>query len=174
MLTPEQINELKLTKYPAPILRQLTQPIDKLDTWVKQLAIKMIELMYLHNGVGLAGNQAGVPLQIFVANPTAERGNELVLINPKIVDAEGWQEAEEGCLSLPEIYGTIRRQQRVIVEATNLSGKQIELEATDLMARIIQHEIDHLTGKLIYQRMSTVGKLAARRQLKNLEQQINN
>lgn len=170
MLTVEQINELTVVKYPDPVLKQMAKKIETLDTWVEKLARKMIELMHEHRGVGLAGNQVGLPLQIFVANPTVERGNELVLINPEIMDETGWQEAEEGCLSLPDISGNIRRRSRLIIEATDLDGNRIELETDELLARIMQHEIDHLAGTLIIQRMSPVARLAARRQVRMLEE----
>jgi peptide deformylase len=171
MLTAGQIEELTLVKYPAAVLNEPARRVENLDTWVERLALKMIELMYEHRGVGLAGNQVGLPLQIFVANPLVERGNELVLINPEIVEEAGWLEVEEGCLSLPAIFGKVRRRQRVIIEATDLKGNLIELDTQDLLARIMQHEIDHLTGTLILQRLSPVAKLAARRQIKNLEEE---
>lgn len=170
MLTVEQINELTVVKYPDPVLKQMAKKIETLDTWVEKLARKMIELMHEHRGVGLAGNQVGLPLQIFVVNPIVERGNELVLINPEIMDETGWQEAEEGCLSLPDISGNIRRRSRLIIEATDLDGNRIELETDELLARIMQHEIDHLAGTLIIQRMSPVARLAARRQVRMLEE----
>ncbi|NLX06904.1 MAG: peptide deformylase [Phycisphaerae bacterium] len=170
MLTAEEIDQLTLVKYPDPVLAETAKPIEKLDTWVEQLAQKMIQLMHEFRGVGLAGNQVGLALAIFTYNPSGEEGDDHALINPEIVDEEGWAEAEEGCLSLPEIYGKVRRRQRVILEATDLTGNRREIEATDLTARIFQHETDHLRGTLIVQRMSVVGKLAARRQLKMMEE----
>jgi len=169
MLTLEQINDLTLVKYPHPALQQEAKRIERLDTWVEQLALKMIELMHRHHGVGLAANQVGVALQVFVANPTTERGKELVLVNPEIVDATGWEEHEEGCLSLPDIRGKIRRRQKVVVEATDLAGNRRVIDTNNLLARIVQHETDHLAGTLILRRMSAVARLAARRQIKKLE-----
>lgn len=170
MLTAEQIDNLELVKYPAQALQVESQRIEQLDTWVERLARKMISLMYEHQGVGLAANQVGLTIQMFVANPTRERDDELILINPQIVDEIGWQENEEGCLSLPEVFGKVRRREKVIIEATDLDGKRVEHSGDSLLARIFQHEIDHLSGTLIMQRMSSIAKLAVRRQVKHLEQ----
>ncbi len=169
MLSDEQIGELTIVKYPAEILRQPAKKIDALDSWVETLACKMIDLMHEARGVGLAGNQVGLPMRIFIYNSTLEEGDDHVLINAEIVDEQGWQESDEGCLSLPEIYGNVRRRNRVIVEGIDLSGKTVELEATEFLARIMQHEIDHLDGTLIFQRMSPMSKLSVRRQLKDME-----
>lgn len=171
MLTSEQISELTVVRYPAASLSQRANRIEHLDAWVQQLAAKMIDLMHAHRGVGLAGNQVGLPLQIFTYNSTCEPGEDSVLINPEIIDESGWTESEEGCLSLPDVSGTIRRRRHVVVEGIDLSGRKVTLPADDLLARIMQHEMDHLHGTLICQRMSPVGKLAVRGQLKHLEDQ---
>ncbi len=171
-LNKEQINELKIIHYPHPVLKQRAEPIVEINDTVEQLVLKMIDLMYQYKGVGLAANQVAVPLRVFVANPTCEKGDELVFINPEIIEENGWAEAEEGCLSVPQIYTTIRRRKKIVVVATDISGKQFEIPADDLLARIIQHETDHLYGKTIVDRMSPLAKLSNRRQLKLLEEQL--
>ncbi len=171
-LDREQIKRLKIIHYPHPVLKQQAERIEQIDENIEQLILKMLDLMYEYKGVGLAANQVAVPLSVFVANPTGEKGNELVFINPEIVEELGWAEAEEGCLSVPQIYTKIRRRKRIVAVATDLSGKQFEMPAEDLLARIIQHETDHLHGKTIVERMSPIAKLANRRQLKLLEEQL--
>ncbi len=169
ILKNEFIQHLEIVKYPRKVLRQTAEPVERFDDALEQLALKMIELMHQHKGVGLAANQVGVPLRLFVVNPTGEPGNDLVLINLEFTDATGWAEAEEGCLSLPQVYGQVRRHDKVTIQASDLQGKRFELHADQLLARVLQHENDHLDGKLIIDRMTTVGKLSNRRQLKYLE-----
>jgi len=169
ILDTEQIENLHLVVYPHKALSQAAEEIENLDTWVEALVAKMVNLMNHYRGVGLAANQVGIPLRLFVANPTAEAGNELVLINPRIVDERGWVENEEGCLSVPQITAKIKRREKCVIEATQLSGKQITASADGLLARIYQHEIDHLDGRLILNRMSPMAKLANRRQIRYLE-----
>ncbi len=163
------LDELGIVYYPHPALRQRAKHIDEIDESIEKLARKMVELMYANKGVGLAANQVGVPVRLFVANPTGEKGNELIFVNPEIVEANGWAEAEEGCLSLPQIYGNVRRNKTVIIVATDLAGARREMKVTDLLARIVQHESDHLDGRLIVDRFSVLAKMSCRSRLKELE-----
>jgi len=172
IIDKEQINNLKIIHYPHPVLRQQAQRIEQIDESIEKLVLKMLELMYQYKGVGLAANQVAIPVRLFVANPTCEPGNEMVFINPKIMETAGWAEAEEGCLSVPQIYTKIRRRQKIVAVATDLNGKQFEIPANDLLARIVQHETDHLDGKTIVDRMSPLAKISHRRQLKLLEDQL--
>ena len=166
----EQIDNLHIVHYPHPVLRQVADEIRNIDQNIEQLVLKMIELMYQNRGVGLAANQVGIPLRLFVANPTGERGKELVFINPQIVETNGWAESEEGCLSVPQIQTNIRRQQKVTVRAIDLKEHPFEVPAEGLLARIVQHENDHINGKTILDRMSRIARMAHRRQIKYLEQ----
>ena len=120
-------------------------------------------------GVGLAGPQAGISLRIFVASPDTSRANAKVYINPTINPAGTVEAIEEGCLSLPDVYGKIRRHNKCTVTATGLDGKEFVEEADGLLARILQHEFDHLEGILVANRMGTVAKIAARKRLKDLQ-----
>jgi peptide deformylase len=166
----EQIQQLEIVKYPHPVLRQDAETITEFDDNLQQLVLKMIELRSSNNGVGLAAPQVGLPLRLFVVNPTGEAGDEIVFINVEFLDGIGWAEDEEGCLSLPQIYGKVRRRQKVTVRAQDIKGETFELQAEDLLARILQHESDHLDGKLIIDRMSAIAKLSNRRQIKYLEE----
>ena len=127
------------------VLRKKAKKVEKINTFIKNLLDDMADTMYKNNGVGLAGNQVGVLKRVIVVDD----GNGLLqLINPVITEKEGTQCGEEGCLSLPDIYGDVERAEKVKVKAQNIKGEYIEIEATGLLARIFQHEIDHLDGKL--------------------------
>lgn len=117
---------------------------------------QMLDLMYEAEGVGLAANQVDLPLRIFVANPTGERGEgeELVLINPELQLPKGSETGQEGCLSLPGLYGQVKRPKSIRVSAYDLSGKPIERVVDGFLARVMQHENDHLDGVLFFDRMS--------------------
>jgi len=168
-LTREQIEQLEIVKYPQPVLRQTARKVERFDENLELLVLKMIDLMHRNKGVGLAANQVGVPLRVFVASPTGQPGDDRAYINIEFLEASGWAEAEEGCLSLPQIYGNVRRNQKIKIEAWDVKGNRFEVQATDLLARILQHETDHLDGKIIIDRMNMVGKMANRRQIKYLE-----
>jgi peptide deformylase len=117
----------------------------------------MFELMYAAEGIGLAANQVGLPYRLFVLNLTGkreEKDQEHVFINPEIVKRKGTQEAEEGCLSFPKLYGQVRRSDEIVVEAFDLEGQGFELSIDDLASRAIQHETDHLDGVLFTDKLS--------------------
>ncbi len=127
------------------VLRKKAKKVEKINTFIKNLLDDMADTMYKNNGVGLAGNQVGVLKRVIVVDD----GNGLLqLINPVITEKEGTQCGEEGCLSLPDIYGDVERAEKVKVKAQNIKGEYIEIEATGLLARIFQHETDHLDGKV--------------------------
>src|SRR5262249_23505100 len=133
---------------------------------------EMIELMYAHKGLGLAGPQVGVPFQLLVLNLSGDPQNRdaaQVWLNPVILDKKGTVEDEEGCLSFPGLYQKVRRAKTVQVQAYNLQGQAMEITASDLASRAWQHEIDHLLGVLFIDKMGPVGKLASRTMLKDFE-----
>lgn len=140
--------KLLIRKDEDPILRKISKPIDKVTDRIKVLAEDMIETMHEENGVGLAGVQVGKLRQILVYDLYDEKGSK-VLINPEIVEKNGSQVAIEGCLSLPEQNGYVRRYKTICVKAMNLEEENIEFTANDFEARVIQHEMDHLRGVLI-------------------------
>ncbi len=170
-LDSEQIDQLSVVVYPHQALRQAAKEIQQIDDQIKRLAAKMFELMYAHRGVGLAATQVGIPLRLFVANPTGQSDQEMIFINPQILDESGWTEAEEGCLSVPEVHASIVRRDKFVIEGLDLSGTKTVRPVQALLARICQHEMDHLDGRLILNRMSAVAKLSNRRQIHYLEQQ---
>ena len=140
---------LKIVKYGDPVLRKKTEPVTEITDDIIQLAEDMLETMYAAPGVGLAGPQVGVSLQICVIDivPDGKR-SPIVLINPKVLSGEDKIELEEGCLSFPKIYEKVRRWNKVRVEYTDLKGNLKEVEAEGFLAKAFQHEIDHLNGKV--------------------------
>jgi peptide deformylase len=155
--------------YPDPQLRENCAPITTFDDSLAALAKRMLELMKANQGVGLAGPQVGVSKRIFVCNPTGEPGDDRVYINPEIIDLSGAAEAEEGCLSLPEVRVMMRRGRSGKIRAQDLEGNTVEAEGSDLIARIWQHEIDHLDGVLIIDRMNPTERIANKKLLAQLE-----
>jgi peptide deformylase len=129
--------------------------------------------MYVQKGVGLAANQVDLPYRFFIINPEGdpEKGQEYVFLNPVILKRSGTEEAEEGCLSFPEIYAPVKRSAKITVSAYNLAGEEVTYELNGLMARAVQHENDHLDGVLFIDRLSSTGLLSVKQALADLEQQ---
>ncbi|MBR3654646.1 MAG: peptide deformylase [Elusimicrobia bacterium] len=140
---------LKIVKYGDPVLRKKTAPVTEITDDIIQLAEDMLETMYAAPGVGLAGPQVGVSLQICVIDVVPEgKRNPIVLINPKVLSGEDKVELEEGCLSFPKIYEKVKRWNKVRVEYVDLKGNLKEVEVEGFLAKAFQHEIDHLNGKV--------------------------
>ena len=150
----------KILKWPDPSLHKACDPVKQVDSSIEELAANMAETMYAAPGVGLAANQIGNFIQLAVIDITLpeQEKNLNILINPKIVHAEGEDIIEEGCLSLPGFKVQLARPSHVVVEALDLKEKPIRIEAEGLMARALQHEIDHLHGKLFPDRLSRLKK----------------
>ncbi|HND53732.1 MAG TPA: peptide deformylase [Pirellulaceae bacterium] len=151
---------LKIIPYPHPTLRHVSKAIRRVDADLKKMVREMFDLMYEAKGVGLAANQVDLPLRLFIANLEAEagKGEELVFINPVISRPKGSEEAEEGCLSLPGLYGDVVRPKTVRINAYNLSGEELVADVSGMLARVVQHELDHLDGVLFVDRMSSTKK----------------
>lgn len=142
---------LELLKYPHPLLRQKSQNVEKIDESIEKIVHDMAETMYFNKGVGLAAPQVGISKQIL----TIDAGKGLIcLINPLLVGKEGEIQMEEGCLSFPDVSLELTRCKKVTLKGITLEGEELMLEAEDLLARIFQHEIDHLEGVLIIDRVS--------------------
>jgi peptide deformylase len=134
-----------------PVLREETRPVESFSTELQQLIDDMFETMHAAHGVGLAAPQVGRSERLTVMDV---HGQRYVLINPEIVEREGAIKWEEGCLSIPELYGDVTRAARVVVEATDREGKLFSVEGTELLGVCLQHEIDHLHGKLFIDHLS--------------------
>ncbi|MCZ2157745.1 peptide deformylase [Bartonella sp. 220] len=146
-----------LVTLPDPILREISKPVEHVDSALQQLADDMLETMYHAKGVGLAAIQIGIPLRMLVIDVSGndDAKNPLVIINPEIL----WLSEErslykEGCLSIPEYYAEVERPKRLCVRYQDREGKQTEIEADNLLATCLQHEIDHLNGCLFIDHIS--------------------
>jgi len=179
---------LSILQYGDPILRVKGEQIEKVDDRLRELAQNMIETMHAANGVGLAAQQIGEPLQLTVLDvsqvqdrPSTMKLNgeimdpktamPLALINPQIDLGNETEMGTEGCLSFPEVTGEIEWAQSISVRAQNLEGEPIEIETTGFLARAIQHEVDHLNGILFIDRMSSAAKTSLSSRLKRLQKE---
>jgi peptide deformylase len=141
----------------SPVLRQQSPPVAAVDDAVRQLVDDLFETMRAAKGVGLAANQIGVARRVAVVDVGDEDPPPLALINPVIVErGDEYETSEEGCLSIPDIFGDVERPVRVVVEALDVEGKPFRVEAQGYKARAIQHEIDHLDGILFLDHLSAV------------------
>lgn len=141
-----------------PILRTPTKLVDEVTPELRRLVEDMFETMYVAKGIGLAAPQVGRSERLSVIDVDDQK---IVLINPEIIDSEGKTKGEEGCLSIPEIYGDVERAARVVVRAIDIDGKSFEVEGRDLLSRCLQHEIDHLHGRLFTDYLSALKRRSA-------------
>jgi len=142
-----------------PILRQVTTPVAGITDELRRLVDDMFDTMYAAKGIGLAAPQVGRLERVAVID--VGDGAPLAIVNPEIIRSEGSAKAEEGCLSIPEVYGDVERAAHVVVRALNRDGEPFEVEATELLARCLQHEIDHLHGKLFIDYLGTFKRRSA-------------
>ena len=163
--------DLKIILYPDPRLKKMSPPVEVFDESLRALATRMLELMRGAKGVGLAAPQVGQNVRMFVMNATGEPGDDRVYVNPVLSDAEGEEEAEEGCLSLPGIHINVLRNKQVRMRAQDLEGNPIEEVASGFVPRVWQHETDHLNGTMLTDRMGPVARMANRRILNDLKEQ---
>jgi peptide deformylase len=146
----------KLHLLGSPVLRQRAADVTVVDDTVRRLVDDLFETMHAAHGVGLAANQVGVAQRVAVVDVGDAASGPLVLVNPVIRERRGMEEAEEGCLSIPELYGEVERAAGVVLEALDRDGRPYRLGAEGLQARAIQHEIDHLDGILFIDHLSAV------------------
>ena len=136
-----------------PVLRQRSTEVGAVTDDVQRLIDNMFDTMDAAKGVGLAANQVGVARRVAVIDAEGQR---FAMVNPVLLSAEGRSVAEEGCLSIPDIFGDVTRPERIVLEALDRDGRPFRLDAEGLVARAVQHEVDHLDGILIWDRMSKI------------------
>jgi peptide deformylase len=145
---------LPILRYPDPRLHTKAKPVEAVDAGIRKLVADMLETMYAAPGIGLAATQVDVHKRVLVLDVTEDKSRPLAFINPEILWREGECVGEEGCLSVPGIYETVKRSERIKVRALNAEGQDFELEADGLLAVCIQHEMDHLDGKVFVEYLS--------------------
>jgi peptide deformylase len=167
---------LSIVTYPHPTLRHKSKPIKRVDADLVRMIRSMYQLMYDARGIGLAANQVDLPLRFFIVNLSgkADEGEELVFINPVVTQPKGNEEADEGCLSFPDLYGPVKRPKQVTVNAYDLRGEEIKARLDGLLARVVQHELDHLDGVLFTDRMSPTAMAEAQPALEEFELSFQN
>ncbi len=165
---------LEIKKYPDPVLKKKAAPVKKVDPSIQTLIEDMTETMYQAPGIGLAATQVGELKRIIVFDlkPREEGRNPSCLINPEIIEAEGEQVLEEGCLSVPDYYTEVKRKARITVRGWDARGNPTQLSAEGILATVLQHEIDHLDGILFIDRISSLKRaLYKKRMLKKQQKE---
>jgi peptide deformylase len=156
---------LDILHYPDKRLRTVAKPVEKVDASIKKLVDDMFETMYVAPGIGLAATQVDVHKQVIVIDVSEEKNQPLCLINPQIIAEEGTETCDEGCLSVPDIYETVQRSEKVTVKALDQNGDEYTLQADELLAVCIQHEMDHLNGKLFVDYLSPLKQQRIKKRL---------
>ncbi len=156
---------LPILEFPDPRLRTRAQPVEAVDASLRKLIDDMFETMYAAPGIGLAATQVNVHKRVVVIDVSETRDQPLVLINPELLERQGIEETEEGCLSVPGIYDKVTRAERIRVRTLDREGKSTEFDADGLLAVCIQHEIDHLDGKLFVDYLSDLKRTRIRKKL---------
>ncbi|MHC4219112.1 MAG: peptide deformylase [Planctomycetota bacterium] len=163
------VAHLRILHYPAPALRTIAKPVERIDPTVAAVAARMLELMKEADGAGLAAPQVGLAWRMFVTKAD-DRRPDLVYVNPVLRELDPEiAPREEGCLSLPGITVDVRRPEAATMTAQDLEGREFTLRDDDLLARVWQHEVDHLDGVLIIDKMTPIDRIANRKPLKDLE-----
>jgi peptide deformylase len=155
---------LPILRYPDPRLHTRAKPVGQVDADIRKLIADMAETMYEAPGIGLAATQVNVHQRVLVLDVSEDKSQLMAFVNPEILSREGEHVGEEGCLSVPGIYETVKRSERVRVRALDKDGKPFELTADGLLSVCIQHEIDHLDGKVFVEYLSRLklGRIKAK------------
>lgn len=161
----------EVVKYPDPVLAKRGEPVTEFGPELEKLVEEMFDSMYAAQGIGLAAPQISISKRIAVIDVSFKKNPEekIALVNPEVIEIEGKQVEEEGCLSLPDIREKVQRAAWVKVRAQDVKGKWIEVEGEELLARALQHEIDHLDGVLFIDRISRLKRDMVLRKIRKLQ-----
>ena len=159
------MSRLEILHFPDPRLRNRAEPVAAVDAEIRRLVDDMFDTMYAAPGIGLAATQVNVARRVLIIDISEEGNEPRAFINPEILETSGTEEMQEGCLSVPGVYETVQRADRVKVRALDRDGQPFELEAEGLLAVCIQHEIDHLDGKLFVDYLSGLKRQRIRKKL---------
>ena len=163
--------KLNILEFPDPRLRRVAQPVDAVTQRERQLADDMLETMYDARGIGLAATQVNEGVRLLVLDLSENRDQPHIFINPEIIERDGQQTCEEGCLSVPGIYAEVKRAETIRVRALGRDGEPFEMDADGLMAVCIQHEIDHLDGKVFVDYLSPLKRRMVEKKLKKRQRE---
>jgi peptide deformylase len=156
---------LPILRFPDPRLKKRAEPVRNIDESILRLARDMAETMYEAPGIGLAATQVDVHKQVIVIDVSDTRDQLLTLINPEIIESDGSQTGEEGCLSVPGVYDKVERAERVVVRYLDLEGREKTIEAVGLLAVCLQHEIEHLSGTMFVEHLSRLKQMRIKARL---------
>lgn len=159
---------LSVLHYPDPRLRKRAQAVTQIDASTRQLADDMLETMYAERGIGLAAIQVNVQQRVVVVDLSAQQNEPMTLVNPEVLEKNGEEETEEGCLSVPGFGSLVRRAGQIEYRYRNLDGEEVRDTADGLLAVCIQHEIDHLDGKLFIDYLSPLKVQRLRKKISKL------
>ncbi len=162
---------LKILQYPDERLHKVAKPVVEVNAQIKKLVSDMAETMYAAPGVGLAATQVDVHQRVIVVDVSETHDDLRVFINPELLASSGSEKGEEGCLSVPGVYETVQRAEKVSVRALNEQGQSFTLEAEGFLAVCIQHEMDHLQGKVFVEHLSQLKQLRIRNKLKKQQRE---
>ena len=161
--------KLEILEIPDARLRTIAKAVETFDDDLRELVDNMIETMYAAQGIGLAATQVNVHKRLLVLDVSEAQDTPRVYVNPEIVESEGEETCEEGCLSVPGFFETVQRADWVRARALDRDGKEFELETDGMLAVCIQHEIDHLDGKLFVDYLSQLKRTRIRKKLEKQE-----
>jgi len=159
---------LNILEFPDERLRKKAAIVKTVDDSIRKLVDDMLETMYESRGVGLAATQVNVHQRVIVIDVSEEKDMPLCLINPEIIEKDGVEESEEGCLSVPGFFEKVKRAEHIRVKALNREGQPFEFDARDLLSVCVQHEIDHLNGKLFVDYISTLKRQRIKKKLEKI------
>ncbi|WAR44060.1 peptide deformylase [Methylomonas rapida] len=162
---------LTILEFPDKRLRTVAKEVPQVDAEIKTLVDDMLETMYAAKGVGLAATQVNVHKRVIVMDVSEDKNEPICLINPQIIEKDGVEESEEGCLSVPGFFEKVSRAEHIKVKALNRDGESFEMEARDLLAVCIQHEMDHLEGKLFVDYLSAFKRNRIKNKLEKIHHQ---
>ncbi len=162
---------LNILQFPDPRLRTRAKPVTEFDDKLKALVSDMFETMYHAQGIGLAASQIDLHIRLLIMDISEEKNDPKILVNPEIIQSDGEEEMDEGCLSIPGYYEAVCRAQKVLVKAQDEKGDFFEFDAEGLEAVCIQHEIDHLDGKLFVDYISSLKRERIRKKLEKAKKQ---
>ena len=156
---------LNILEFPDPRLKKVAKEVENFDTQLKKLVEDMIETMYFANGIGLAATQVNIHKRLLVLDISADQDQPRVYINPQILDQSGEQNCEEGCLSVPGVYASVKRAENITIRAQDSDGNFFEEQLEGLHAVCVQHETDHLIGRLFVDYLSPLRRNMVRKKL---------